>query len=368
MTRRLNILHVAHIDNHQHSGVAVVVPNYLKYQAPHANVALLNLASHKPKGSDLIYPTFLYENDDLSSLELPFNTPDLVVFHEVYRPAFAKIAKRLTQRNIPYIITPHVSLTKTAQHHKRIKKVIGNALIFGNFIKDAAAIHYLSESEMVQSKQFSKIPSFICGNGIELKGRMKKKFSKKGLRLIYVGRLEIKIKGIDRLLDTANLTQRGMRDNGIRLTIRGYDEANNSRWIKDKIAEYGISDIVDFGGPLFGADKVKEILKHDCFIQLSRTEGQPLAIMEAMDMGMPIIVTQGTTFGDIALTERIGFFVVDEPGDIGRSIEDIVSRSDELEDISIRSSRYANEYYAWNRVSKIMVKEYLNILNNGINK
>lgn len=356
-SQKINILHVGYIDDRQFSGVATVVPNYLKYQAEYANVALLNLASYVPDDSTSIYRTYIYKGS-LDVLEAPFRTPDLVVFHEVYRPVFARIAKELTKQHIPYIITPHVSLTDTAQHHKWFKKLIGNALVFNKFIQNAAAIHFLSESEKRQSGGFNHLPSFICNNGIELKGKLKKRFSKHGLKLIYVGRFEIKIKGIDRILDAVNSVQEGMRSQGITVDLYGYDEANNLQRITETISKYGIGDIVSTGGPLFGDEKLKTIVKHDCFIQLSRTEGQPLAIMEAMDIGMPCIVTDGTTFADIAKRQNTGIAVSDRPSEIGEVILQCAQHRSQLETMSENASRYASEVFSWDITAKSMVEAY----------
>lgn len=127
--KRLRILHVGYIDDRRFSGVATVVPNYLKYQARHADVALLNISSYIPDHSVGAYKTFTYGKLPLDDIMASFGALDLVVFHEVYRPEFVRIAEKLRSVGVPYIITPHVSLTNTAQNHKWLKKRIGNALV-----------------------------------------------------------------------------------------------------------------------------------------------------------------------------------------------------------------------------------------------
>lgn len=366
--KRLKILHVGRIDERQFSGVATVVPNYLRYQAKYADVALLNLAHFTPSGSDTSYKTYVLGECLLEDVMALFGEPDLVVFHEVYHRDFIKLAKKFKRRSIPYVITPHVSLTDTAQHHKRLKKIIGNVLVFNKFIYGASAIHYLSESEKAQSSMFNKIPSFICNNGIDLKGRMKKSFSKEGLKLIYVGRLEIKIKGIDRILDAANIVQNEMRRKKITISIRGYDEGNNATWIDKTINKYGIGDIVTLGGALFGDEKTQEILKHDCFLQLSRTEGQPLAIMEAMDIGMPCVVTEGTTFAGIVAKNGLGMSVGDLPNGIAHSIVDFQVEKPRFKDMSLSAAHYAKKTFAWASIAEEMIWQYRDILDEESNK
>lgn len=356
-TSKLNIVHVGHVGDKPYSGVATVVPKYLQYQAPHANVAFLNLFDYEPDNSQGNYPTYIYGGDGLAKLPSPFAQPDLVVFHEVYRPKFVEIARWLVKNNIPYIITPHVSLTDTAQKHKRLKKIAGNMLMFNWFIKHAKSIHYLSDSEKDQSTSYNKLPYFICGNGIEIKGRLKKSFSKTGLSLVYVGRLEYLIKGIDRILEMANVLKRqGVED--ITFNIYGVDESNNLLKINKYIEEHELGDIVKVGQGVYGEEKIKTILKHDCFIQLSRTEGQPLSIMEAMDIGMPCVVTEGTTFFDIANRYNVGIPVSDKPTDIARAILGTKKSKSDLSILSLDASNYAEKHFSWNEVALSEISQY----------
>lgn len=353
---KLNIVHVGHIGDKPYSGVATVVPKYLQYQAPHANVALLNLFDYAPDNSKDTYSTYIYSSEGLADLPAPYSKPDLVVFHEVYRPKFVEIARWLVKNNIPYIITPHVSLTDTAQKHKRIKKIVGNALMFGWFIKHARSIHYLSESEKDQSVDFRKMPYFICGNGIEIKGRLKKNFSKDGLSLVYVGRLEYLIKGIDRILETANeLKQQNVKN--IVFSIHGVDESNNLSKINKYIEDNDLNGIVKVGPGIYGDEKIETIIKHDFFIQLSRTEGQPLSIMEAMDIGMPCIVTEGTTFASIIAEHGAGIFVGNEPAGISESLLNVRNSSD-LKKMSVNASAYAKATFTWTKVGAELVNQY----------
>ena len=81
------ILHIAFINKDQFSGVNTAVYNYIKSQGNFENVALLNI---NKEATALEWPnTFnLLQYEELKDLPRPFNKPDLVVFHEVYRPQY----------------------------------------------------------------------------------------------------------------------------------------------------------------------------------------------------------------------------------------------------------------------------------------
>lgn len=362
---RMTILHVARLEDIPQSGVANVVPNYLRYQAPHANVALLNIRDFTPVGSDGVYPVFrnaghhdrlIHDKDSI------FNSPDLVVFHEVYWPEFIRISRLCLKRKIPYVIVPHVSLTDTAQKKSRLKKLIGNALFFNYFVKKSRAIQFLSESEKDQTSRFAEKMYYIRNNAIELRGHQKKTFNAKKLELVYIGRLDFLIKGIDRIIDAFSVMQYKAREQNIKVDLYGPSKQAARELIQRHIDECGVSDLVRVHDGLFGEKKIQTMLSKDAFIQLSRTEGQPLGIMEAMDIGMPCIVTDGTTFLDIATQYEAGLAVEDDPEKIAQSILELRSSMNVLPGISMRASAYAAEHFNWEYIAPLMIKDYEKIL------
>lgn len=362
--QKLTVLHIARIADIPQSGVAVVVPQYVEEQSVYANVALLNIRDFTPKGYEKKSKLFFLSElrDGIESLPKPFSRPDLVVFHEVYWPEFLKVSRSLRKLKIPYIITPHVSLTDTAQRNKFIKKMIGNLFFFNSFIKNAKAIQYLTVSEKDQTSRYADLPYFIRSNGIRPIPHAKSSFNKDSLDIVYVGRFDYRIKGLDRIIDAVNLIQEEMREYSIKVTLRGTDQQNSLEKMQSAISSYGVEDLVSVGDGLFGTDKVDTILSNDCFIQLSRTEGQPLGIIEAMALGMPCIITEGTTFYNVAKEFNAGIPVSDNPASIAQTILDIRLGKYDLKMISRNASLYVDENLSWKTVGVGMIKDYIKIL------
>lgn len=292
------IVHIASIDPAVLGGVPVAVPRMLLSQSAHASVCLVNLFGVCVPG----IPTFAAGEFSENTLPAPFDRPTLAVFHEVYRPAFLTMARLLRKRGIPYIVIPHGSLTRQAQKRKWLKKAVANVLLFDPFLRRAKAIQYLSQSE--QARSAVRYPGFVSGNGVEIPGPIPTKTPADGCRLLYIGRLEIAIKGLDILLDALAKDAQLLRQSRCRLDIYGPDSEDAHAFLRRRSTQLGIDDLVSVHDAVVGEEKRKLLLQADYFIQTSRSEGMPMGILEALSYGLPCIVTAGT--GLAALVEENG--------------------------------------------------------------
>lgn len=358
----MRILHIAYVDHRSDSGISVAVPRHIKHQAKYADVSLLNIADFTPGNSEGIYPVYsIKKGDTLAELLHANNAPDLVVFHEIYRPYFIGAYKEIVEAGIPYVIIPHGSLTRGAQQESKWKKRVGNFVLFNKFIYSSSAIQYMSETEAKQSITIKK-PYFVQGSGIDIVGRKKQIFSKSGLKIIYIGRLDVHVKGLDILLHTARDNKESFIKNNVAITIAGSDSKGGHSKIQNYIDKYRLDKLITLEGPIYGEAKIKKLLEHDVFIQLSRTEAQCLGLMEAMDLGLPSIVSPGSTFFEIAKQYKTAIPSEGNSNDVGRAIICAVGNKDMLNMMSRNASRYVADNFDWDRVAGLMVEHYEDII------
>ena len=124
-----------------------------------------------------------------------------------------------------------------------------------------------------------------------------------------------------------------------------------------------LSDIIKVNGPIYGLEKLKIITSDDVFIQTSRLEGQPLGIMEAMYLGMPIIATEGTTFKEIIKENSCGFSCTNDYNKISQQIVKMNENKNILKKFSQNSYKYAKNNFCWNIISKQSIQKYKEINN-----
>jgi glycosyltransferase involved in cell wall biosynthesis len=93
-------------------------------------------------------------------------------------------------------------------------------------------------------------------------------------------------KGLDLVIDVFRALRGRGRD--VRLILAGPIDTNVERqMIADAQAEFG--DLVDYRGPVYGADKEAFFRDIHAIVYPTRNDAQPLVIMEAFSHGRPVI-------------------------------------------------------------------------------
>ena len=365
INNRISILHISEIDNDVSKGTSVIIPQYILSQKNTGhNVGLLNCNNINLSKLNKLDNIFS-KSDNKNFMVLKEFKPDIVIFHEVYKPAYIKIYKFCLKNHIPYIVIPHGCLTKEAQNHKRLKKVIGNFLLFNNFLKNAKFIQYLNKNEYKMST-FKNINYFIMGNGVDgiptSNMFLKTKKDDNIFNIIYVGRYDYLIKGLDQLILACSLIKKEMINKKIRLNLYGIGNEYSRNKILNAILDNTLDDLVIFNGPVYGSKKRKLIAKNNEFIQVSRTEGQPLGVMEAMSLGMPMIISNGTGFSRIVKNNKCGLVTDCSAKRISEAILEIYDMKHKLNDLSENSYTYAKKNFSWKCIANLCIDKYTSII------
>ena len=357
----MKILHICNLSKSPFSGISVVVPQHIQAQSLISDVFVWNLNGKKIdcKAKQICGNDFYSEKLDV----------DVVVFHGVYFYKYVKIGKILKKCGIPYIVFPHGSLTKVSLAQKRLKKLIANFLFFSKFIKDAAAVQFLTDNEKNTSLYCTK--GFVCGNGVSIPA-IKKSWDKLGnfRKFVYVGRFDVFHKGIDLLLDAVSLEKDFLRYNGFVLNLYGPNQKDVKQKtvdvhtiLKRMILQRKIDSIVHINDAVYGDDKIETLLKNDVFVQTSRFEGLPLGILEALSLGMPCLVTKGTNLDNLINECQAGWGVETSPKQIACALKMAVQESCmNLQKKSNSAQKVIEENYAWDIIAKKEISIYKKLM------
>lgn len=350
------ILHVIDIENSNGNGVATAVSNYCKYLQKYENVAIYNL--NAVITSDGVNNFEFSDYKTISELPTPYNKPDIVIFNEVYKPKYIKLYKECLFNKIPYVIIPHGCLNKKAQSSKWLKKKIGNLLLFNKFIKNAEAIQFLNENEKNNSK-FKYKKAIISGNGME-KFLYKNEYKNKNI--VYIGRYSVKVKGLDLLVAVCKKYKKWFVENDIKIQIYGLSTEKEEKKLKKLIINNNIENVIIMNSAIFGNEKKNVLANSYCFIQLSRHEGQPMGIIEPLSVGLPCIVTYGTTLGEYVNKNKCGIGVNFNVDDVFDAIRKLYENETMRNIFSENAIVITQKIFNWDSIIKIAIKEYKEII------
>lgn len=370
----MNILYITKSYAFPWAGPTYSMPNQIFHQAKFDNVYWLNcVSSAKDKNNYLLDSkwkdySFYSDFDEVKTFELkrlpqPFNRPDLVVIEQFYPHFFPFFIIQLIKCNIPYIIIPRGELTKGAQNHKWLKKKICNFLYYRFVAKHAAAIQYLTTNELQDSGAKWNNQSLVIPNGITDSSIKKTDFSDNGIRCVTVGRLDMDHKGYDLLVEACASIKTVLEKNNVSIDIYGHGTDSQKEEIEKIIKENNVGDIITVNPPVFGLDKTNILLSSDVYCLTSRFEGHPMALIEAMNLGLPCLVTTGSNMKDEVNVFNAGWTANCSVEDIRKALLKMIDDKDLLCKIGNNAITLSKQY-EWQILAEESHVKYQAIINN----
>src|SRR5258706_7407686 len=110
----------------------------------------------------------------------------------------------------------------------------------------------------------------------------------------------------------------------------------------------GLEDTVRFVAPVFGSEKLEQLAKATVFILPSHTENMPIAVMEAMAAGLPVVATRVGAIPEMIEDGRTGVLVEPRsPDELARVLIDLLGNVDKQRSLGMRAAETARS--RWDR-------------------
>jgi glycosyltransferase involved in cell wall biosynthesis len=221
---------------------------------------------------------------------------DIVQAHLFQSNLFAAIAARISNRPIVLTTEHGKNLWKKKVHH-----FIENTVI-SRLVDKRIAVSEDIRQIRIGSRDIPENKIVVIPPCVPLPGDPARIRKNEEIKIVTVGRL-VAAKNYVMLLRSIRL----LVDNGIRASLAiigdGPDKENLAAWVE----RHNLSDHVDLLG--FRTDIIDLLRGYDIFALSSIREGTPVAMLEAMALGLPVVATQVGGIPDVLGNNERGLIV-----------------------------------------------------------
>jgi len=280
-----------------------------------------------------------------------------VVLYGGFSPYNAVAALISRWSGTPYVLSPDGTIAPAVMRHgRRLLKQVYFRVVERRILSNAAAIRVLSDFEhrCLQNLRV-RTPMFLAreapGPEVLSAARTHGRRRTAARHFLFLGRLDIWQKGLDHLLIAFAASLRES-DRGQHLTLVGPPEPGALAELHHhcRRLELTVGREVTIGPPVHGEAKWQLFERADVFIHPSRNEGIPRSVLEALTLGLPVLITPETNLGTVVAEARAGWCVPASSDGVARGIQHAL----DCPDIAARSeaaARLASDLLEWDIIA-----------------
>jgi glycosyltransferase involved in cell wall biosynthesis len=244
------------------------------------------------------------------------------------------------------LIHPHCSLFFLYEQQSRawqwfVRKVIG--LCHGIVV---LSTEWKKLQKVVPGCQIYYLPNAINLTSYVDVGREKveSKWDKPCLHILYLGHLG-KAKGSFDLIRAAKTILSQV--DGVVFELVGQEQAiGEMQQLNTEVIDAGLEQRIHIQPAVTGVEKIKLFRSADIFVYPSYHEGMPMAVIEAMACGLPIIATQVGGLPDLVYPDVNGFLVpAGQPDQLAVAIHQLIIDPQMRYSMQVDSFRLAQENF-----------------------
>ena len=240
------------------------------------------------------------------ALAAVLSSADILVLNSGYQVANLSAAAQATRHGIPYVVVPYGAYDANVRASRRYLRRMWE-LGERRMLERAAAVHVFFDSEVGQVRSLAPAARVVVAPmPFDLADEQWAAPSTPGY-VAWVGRYDVRHKGLDRLLDAMALLPESDRPV---LRMHGRDSKNTRKEVEQMALERGLAGEVHVGPPITGQAKLDLLLGASAYVHSSRWECHSVALLEAMSLGIPCITTSDINIAE-ALEKAHAAAVVD---------------------------------------------------------
>lgn len=286
--------------------------------------------------------------------------------HGVWEQCFADAASLAVTKGIPVFVSAHGMLDPWSMKQSRWKKWLAlNILGTGKMLRTARAVVFGTQDE--QQDSLPHVPGAsgaVVANGIALDSlsvnqlpddaKLLARFPRLkewSRTILFFSRIHPK-KGVDLLIDA--FLAYAPETPGVGLLIAGI--AQNAEFearLQSQIGDSPHANRVIFTTE-FAGEEARAVFRHsDIFALPSHQEGFSMAILEAMALEKPLLITDRCHLPDVSESWNCGVVVPDDLAGISDGLRALLQRTpDELHDLGRNGRKVVEQNFSWDAIAE----------------
>lgn len=232
------------------------------------------------------------------------NKPDVVHIHMSYKGSFVRkylIHKLCKKYHVKDIVHLHGSEFK--KWYDKTSNIM--KLLIRNFLREVSLVITLGNKWETIIKNIEPAANIIVVNNSihipDYRVQWRQPF-----QVLFLGVL-IKRKGVSDLLKAIKLLKDSIKIDNVLFTIAGSGPEESN--LKAECLELGINDIVRFVGWVDNEKKISLLRESQLFVLPSYNEGLPVALLEAISYGLPVVATDVGDISEAVFNGENGFLI-----------------------------------------------------------
>ena len=283
--------------------------------------------------------------------------------HGLWESSTLLAAAAARKARVPYILSAHGMLETWALNNKRVKKALYAAAFERRNVSGAACLHALTQAEARDYRRFGcEGPIAVIPNGVEAPASADPALFldtyplAEGKRLIlFLGRIHYK-KGVDLLVNAWAQVAELFPD--ALLVLAGPDSEDTLTKVTATVTALKLQHRVLFTGMLEGAMKWSALAAASYFVLPSYSEGLSVAALEALSMGLPLILSEQCNLPQVA-QNGAGWQVDTNVVSLSKALSTAISCSPSTHRAFSAAARaLAEREFGWARVTERMADVY----------
>jgi glycosyltransferase involved in cell wall biosynthesis len=296
--------------------------------------------------------------------------PDVIHLHGIWQYTSHVARKAAVACGSQLVLSPRGMMDAWAMRNSKWKKKLMFILQEKQVLNRVDCFHALNQSEADSIRGLGHTQHIkIIPNGTDLPDRNDIGLlggENEDKKIVFIGRIHPK-KGIAELLNAWKL----LRDRSPnlssdwKLVIAGWDDGGHLEGYQKKAIQLGLADSIEWPGKVYGHDKERLLHETSAFILPSFSEGLPMAVVEAMAYGLPVIMTEACNIPE-AFAAGAALRIEPNPESICEGLAQFIGMpSSEASGIGEKARNLVESKFTWEQQVNRMQGVYQNLLDDS---